>query len=80
MRLENVEQSLECGRDERIVGCIALNAVPNGTRLYTRYYSYISKLLASASCFRLLPVLLVIKRSPAKRLCRLFFLQGHNNK
>ena len=27
--VENVERSLERGRDERIVGCMAVNAVPN---------------------------------------------------
>ena len=45
--------------------------VPNWTRVYTNYYSYLHNLLASR--FRLLPAFLVIKRSRIKQFCRFSF-------
>ena len=47
--------------------------VPNWTRGYTNYYSYLRNLLASAGRFRLLPALLVIKRSRTERFCHFLF-------
>ena len=46
--------------------------IPNWTRIYTNYYSYLRNLLASASHFRLLPALLVIKRFRTKQFSRFF--------